>query len=122
MRIVFCPFADDTGIFEPRDIFLEFIESRTREDGTDLGLWLSQLFQVLVTPETKRLSTLDEDFVQFPMSTATCATDRCASRPSTLLCALHCWMSAGSTERRAQHVHFTTEKNNYEGRRATLHG
>ena len=44
VRIVFCLFADDTGIFEPRDIFLEFIEHRTSEDGADLGPWLAQLF------------------------------------------------------------------------------
>ena len=61
MRIVFCLFADDTGIFEPRDIFLDFLEARTGEDGADLGLWLSQLFQVLDTPESERQKTLDED-------------------------------------------------------------
>ena len=41
VRIVFCLFADDTGIFEPRDIFLDLLEERTGEDGADLGLWLS---------------------------------------------------------------------------------
>ena len=29
VRIVFCLFADDTGIFEPRDLFFDFIETRT---------------------------------------------------------------------------------------------
>ena len=29
VRMVFCMFADDTGVFEPRDIFLDFIETRT---------------------------------------------------------------------------------------------
>ena len=37
MRIVFCLFADDTGIFEPRDILYDFLESRTRPDGITLG-------------------------------------------------------------------------------------
>ena len=37
VRTVFCLFADDTGIFEPRDIFLDFLETRTGEDGADLG-------------------------------------------------------------------------------------
>ena len=50
VRVVFCLFADDTGIFEPRDIFLELLETRTREDGSDLGGWLARLFQVLNTP------------------------------------------------------------------------
>ncbi len=66
VRIVFCLFADDTGIFEPRDIFLDFIETRTGEDGADLGPWLAQLFQVLNTPESDRAATLDEDLVRFP--------------------------------------------------------
>ena len=66
VRIVFCLFADDTGIFEPRDIFLDFLETRTGEDGADFGALLSQLFQVLDTPEDRRTATLDEDLVRFP--------------------------------------------------------
>ena len=49
VRIVFCLFADDTGIFEPRDIFLDLIEERTSEDGSDTGSRLAELFQVLDT-------------------------------------------------------------------------
>ena len=66
VRIVFCFFADDTGIFEPRDIFLDLLENRTREDGSDLGGCLAQLFQVLNTPEDRRAKTLDADLVRFP--------------------------------------------------------
>ena len=66
VRIVFCLFADDTGVFEPRDILFDFLESRTRADGTDLGPFLSQLFQVLDTPEADRTTTLDEDLARFP--------------------------------------------------------
>ncbi len=66
VRIVFCLFADDTGIFEPRDIFFDFLEERTGEDGADLGPWLIHLFQVLDIPEVKRQSTLDEDLARFP--------------------------------------------------------
>ncbi len=66
VRIVFCLFADDTGVFEPRDIFLDFVETRTREDGADLGALLMQLCQVLDTPEAQRLATLDEDLARFP--------------------------------------------------------
>lgn len=66
MRIVFCLFADDTGIFEPRGIFQELIESRTNEDGSDLGGWLANIFQTLDTPLDKRAKTLDDDLKQFP--------------------------------------------------------
>ena len=66
VRIVFCLFADDTGVFEPRDILFDFLESRTRQDGSDLGAMLAQLFQVLNTPEADRTATLDEDLGRFP--------------------------------------------------------
>ena len=66
VRVVFCMFADDTGVFEPRDIFLDFIETRTGEDGSDTGSRLTELFQVLDTPEDERPTTLDEDLGRFP--------------------------------------------------------
>ena len=65
-QIVFCLFADDTGIFEPRDILYDFLESRTRPDGIDLGPMLAQLFQVLNTPDSDRTATLDEEMARFP--------------------------------------------------------
>lgn len=37
VRLLFCLFADDTGIFEPKDIFLDLIDSDTKEDGSDTG-------------------------------------------------------------------------------------
>ena len=66
MRIVFCLFADDTGIFEPRDIFLQFVEERTAADGADLGPSMARLFQVLNTPPSRRSRALDEDLSRFP--------------------------------------------------------
>jgi hypothetical protein len=66
VRIVFCLFADDTGIFEPRDIFIDLLETRTREDGSDLGGWLAQLFQTLNTAENTRPNNLDADVARFP--------------------------------------------------------
>lgn len=65
VRLLFCLFADDTGIFE-RDIFKDYLEQRTHEDGSDLGMRLAMLFQVLDTPEDKRMSNLDEQLAQFP--------------------------------------------------------
>jgi type I restriction-modification system DNA methylase subunit len=66
VRILFCLFADDTGIFEPRDIFDNLIRERTREDGSDLGPLLARLFGVLDTPEDRRQAKLDVDLKQFP--------------------------------------------------------
>lgn len=65
VRLLFCLFADDSGIFE-KDTFKEFIEVKTNEDGSDLGAWLAQYFQVLNTPNDKRLKNLDEHLAAFP--------------------------------------------------------
>ncbi len=65
VRILFCLFADDTNIFN-KNIFTDLIELKTNEDGSDTGLQLANLFQVLNTPKEKRLTTLDEDLNQFP--------------------------------------------------------
>lgn len=65
VRLLFCLFAEDTTIFETR-IFQEYIETKTNEDGTDLGMHLAQLFQVLNTPPEKRQTTLDESLAAFP--------------------------------------------------------
>lgn len=65
VRLLFCLFADDTGIFE-KGIFLEWIEDKTKEDGSDLAANISQFFQVLNTPEEKRLSVLDDALTAFP--------------------------------------------------------
>ena len=131
VRVVFCLFADDTGIFEQRDIFLEFIETRTSEDGADLGPRLAQLFQVLDTPEGERLTSLDEDLAQFPYVNGALfegplripAFDS-AMRAALLDACRFDWSDISPAifgalfqsvmkpaERRAKGAHYTTEKN-----------
>jgi hypothetical protein len=66
VRLLFCLFADDTGIFTPVGIFQEYIKNRTSEDGSDLAAKLDELFQVLNQPESTRFKNLDEDLAQFP--------------------------------------------------------
>lgn len=65
VRLLFCLFAEDTGIFE-RQQLQEYFEQRTNEDGSDLAHHLNTLFQVLNTPEQKRLKNLDEQLAAFP--------------------------------------------------------
>ena len=131
VRTVFCMFADDTGVFEPRDIFLDFIETRTGEDGADLGPWLAQLFEVLDTPEGERAATLDEDLARFPYVNGdlfkghlrTFSFDA-AMRGALLDACRFDWSNISPAifgalfqavmdprERRAQGAHYTTEKN-----------
>ncbi len=131
VRLVFCLFADDTGIFEPRDILFDLLESRTGEDGADFGLWLSQLFQVLNTPAEARQATLDEDLVRFPYvngdlfdgpltipsfeaSMRRAVLDACGFDWSTISPAIFGALFQSvmaPAERRAQGAHYTTEKN-----------
>lgn len=65
VRLLFCLFADDTGIFN-KDDFLFFIKEHTAEDGDDLAARLAELFQVLNTPESKRLKGRNEQLAAFP--------------------------------------------------------
>lgn len=65
VRLLFCLFAEDTGIFE-RQTFQNYVEERTNEDGSDLAYHIAALFQVLNTPESKRLKNLDEQLAAFP--------------------------------------------------------
>jgi hypothetical protein len=65
VRLLFILFADDTGIFDNKDQFQDLIERRTAPDGSDLGRWLGDLFEVLNTDYPARQSTLDADLAEF---------------------------------------------------------
>ena len=65
VRILFCLFAQCTGIFE-RESFRLLIEDRTKPDGSDLGVHLAQLFSVLNMPANKRQKNLDETLAALP--------------------------------------------------------
>ncbi len=130
VRLVFCLFADDTGIFEPRDIFSTLISQRTNPDGSDTGLWISQLFDVLNTPIRQRQHNLDDDLAQFPYINGDLFQERLpfpsfnAAMRSLLIDALDFSWDAISPaifgslfqsvmnprERRSQGAHYTTER------------
>ncbi|MDO8315000.1 MAG: class I SAM-dependent DNA methyltransferase, partial [Rugosibacter sp.] len=65
VRLLFCLFAEDTGICEKRQ-FQDYLEQRTAEDGSDLADRIATLFHILNTPNDKRLSNLDEQLAAFP--------------------------------------------------------
>lgn len=65
VRVMFCLFADDTGIFQPKDHF-HFLIEQSRQDGSDLGTCLASIFQVLNQPENSRSSHLDEELAKLP--------------------------------------------------------
>lgn len=66
VRLLFCLFADDTGIFESKDDFLYLIEERTDVDGNNVGRVLNELFEILDTPAEERQQGSDPEFDKFP--------------------------------------------------------
>lgn len=65
VRTLFCLFADSAGIFET-GLFRTLIETRTGEDGSDLGAWITRLHRVLATAGPQRQASLDENLAGFP--------------------------------------------------------
>jgi len=65
VRVLFCLFAEDTGIFE-RHAFTHFLDNRTAADGSDLGIHLARMFEVLNTPREDRQANLDELLADLP--------------------------------------------------------
>ena len=65
VRILFCLFADDTGIWD-KDRLLIDLQERTQPDGADLGAFLTQLFQTLDTPQGERQTGLPDHLRQYP--------------------------------------------------------
>ncbi len=64
MRLLFCMFADSTGIWK-RELFLKFLNTRTSDDGSDLGAWLEYIFQTLNKKQSVRQKKLDSSLQKF---------------------------------------------------------
>ena len=130
VRLLFCMFAEDTGIFE-RQQFRDYIEHRTGEDGTDLALHLDTLFYVLNTPQAQRLQNRDEQLSAFPFVNGKLFEERLrpasfdrAMRESLLQCCSLDWSRISPAifgslfqsimdkdARRNLGAHYTSEKN-----------
>ena len=61
-RLLFCYFAEDTGIFAD-NLFTASIDRYTQEDGSDLSAYLSTAFDVMDKEDRKDIPTI---FTQFP--------------------------------------------------------
>ncbi|MDS1344713.1 class I SAM-dependent DNA methyltransferase [Planktothrix agardhii] len=130
VRLLFCMFADDTGIFN-KGIFWEYIDLHTKEDGSDLAMHIASIFQILNTSKEKRLKNLDENLAQFPYVNGklfeeplqpaafdkqmreillkACAFDWGKISPAIFGSMFQAVMN--QTERRNLGVHYTSEKN-----------
>ena len=65
VRILFCLFAEDTGIFKRHQLH-NYILNFTVDDGSDTDMHLNKLFQVLDKPEGARNKNLTEELDNFP--------------------------------------------------------
>lgn len=65
VRVLFCLFAEDTGLIE-RSGFTLYIQHHSAPDGSDLGAHLARLFQVLNTPHESRQKNLLDDLKDLP--------------------------------------------------------
>jgi hypothetical protein len=130
VRLLFCLFAEDTTIFN-KNIFKEYIEDKTNEDGTDLGMHIAQLFQILDTPNHERQKTLDESLAAFPYVNGQLFKERLSfasfnskMRHTLLECCMLDWGMISpaifgsmfqsvmdETQRRNLGAHYTSEKN-----------
>ncbi len=130
VRLLFCLFAEDTGIFE-RQQFQNYLEERTSEDGSDLASRLHTLFEVLNTPTEQRFKNLDEQLAAFPYingqlfeETLRTASFDSAMRQSLLDCCALDWSRISpaifgslfqsimdKTARRNLGAHYTSEAN-----------
>ncbi|TSA38586.1 MAG: class I SAM-dependent DNA methyltransferase, partial [Methylococcaceae bacterium] len=78
VRLLFCLFAEDTGLFGENGLFLDYLINHTHEDGSDLHHSLMSLFDTLNKPDdsflqdypnysgAKRLKNIPEHRAKFP--------------------------------------------------------
>ena len=130
-QLLFCFFADDSGIFPEKGMLDDFLRNRTREDGSDFGSWLSRLFTILDTPAAERMTSIDEQIARFPYINGSLfegdpqvADFNSAMREQVLLASGFGWSQISpaifgslfqtvmdSEKRRAMGAHYTSEKN-----------
>jgi type I restriction-modification system DNA methylase subunit len=66
VRLLFCLFAEDTGLFGENGAFLNYLHNHTKADGSDLDGSLRMLFDTLNTEPKKRAKNLPEHLAKFP--------------------------------------------------------
>jgi N-6 DNA Methylase len=63
VRLLFCLFADDTGIFQPAGSFKDLLDDL--KDPATIGRNINELFELLNTPEDKRQKAHHENYAAF---------------------------------------------------------
>lgn len=65
-RLLFCFFAEDTGLFPEENLFTNTLKTHTKEDGSDLGEFIDRAFLAMSTNDPAVLATLPKLYEVFP--------------------------------------------------------
>jgi len=65
-RLLFCFFAEDTGLFPGQNLFTDTLASHTKEDGSDLAEFIDRAFLAMSTNDSAVLSTVPSPYDRFP--------------------------------------------------------
>lgn len=65
-RLLFCFFAEDTGLFPEDNLFTNTLKTHTKEDGSDLGEFIDRAFLAMSTNDPAVLSALPKLYEVFP--------------------------------------------------------
>lgn len=132
VRILFCVFAEDTGIFAAKQ-FSDYLEKYTLEDGSDIGENLVLIFEALNTPPRLRTYQKGDPLAAFPYVNGGLFAENLGRTPPSLSGIRNAILGCGDlfdwsqispeifgslfqealeeTERRNLGAHYTSEKN-----------
>ena len=65
-RLLFCFFAEDTGLFPEDNLFTNTLKTHTKEDGSDLAEFIDLAFLAMSTKNSAVLDTLPDLYKVFP--------------------------------------------------------
>lgn len=65
-RLLFCFFAEDTGLFPGENLFTSTLKTHTKEDGSDLAEFIDRAFLVMSTDDPETRSVLPKLYDVFP--------------------------------------------------------
>lgn len=65
-RLLFCFFAEDTGLFPQENLFTNTLRTHTKEDGSDVADFIDRAFLAMSTSDPEVLGTLPQLYEVFP--------------------------------------------------------
>lgn len=66
VRLLFCFFAEDAGIFDSKGQFSKYVVEHSEDSGAGTGATISSIFEVLNTPDAERMTTMPLELKTLP--------------------------------------------------------